>query len=128
MFHAGIYKECTEALLSQDFADRLQAAPFRFFPSRNFPGPRRNPDAGEGKPPTLSRYTLQSLFAESEADTLQLQSTGAGGLELLRTPYAERLSQDKLDLLRYSASYPAFLAAITSEAFERTTVSHVPGF
>jgi predicted transposase YbfD/YdcC len=76
----------------------------------------------------LNRFVLTSLFAEAEHDTLvfvqEISANGAvGDINLASSPYAERIPKDILAVLKLTNSYPAFLAAITSDAVARSTVS-----
>lgn len=76
---------------------------------------------------TLNRFTLTSIYAEAEHDTIVLvqevtADAVAGSIQLVSSPYADRLPADKLTVLRLTNSVPAFLAAITSDAVERSTV------
>ncbi len=70
---------------------------------------------------------LHSLYAESEADYLHFRLEGGDSLELLGTPYTSRLPAGSLQILHVYRSFPAFLASLVNDMFERQTVSATLG-
>lgn len=75
-------------------------------------------EAGGGG--TLPRLRLRSMYAESPEDSLLFQWRGEV-LELMQTPFAERLDHRLLEHLRRCNSVPCFLSSITMELFESQT-------
>ena len=68
---------------------------------------------------------LRSMFAEAEEDCLLFGWTGEQGssdLQLLETPFAQRLDDDAFAFLRKFNSVPAFLSHVTLELFGRQTM------
>lgn len=67
-----------------------------------------------------SRLRLRSMYAENPDDAFLFQWKG-GSLELLDTPFAEKLDPKHFSYLTTCHSVPAFLSAITIELFENQT-------
>ena len=75
-------------------------------------------EAGGGS--THPRLRLRSMYAESPEDSLLFQWRGEA-LELMQTPFAEKLDHRMLEHLRRCNSVPCFLSNITLELFESQT-------
>ena len=76
--------------------------------------------ANEAGGSALPRLRLRSMYAESPEDSLLFQWRG-DTLELMQTPFAERLDHRLLEHLRRCNSVPCFLSNITMELFESQT-------
>jgi len=76
-------------------------------------------EAGGGSS-THPRLRLRSMYAESPDDSLLFQWRGEA-LELMQTPFAEKLDHRMLEHLRRCNSVPCFLSNITLELFESQT-------
>jgi hypothetical protein len=76
--------------------------------------------ANEAGSSALPRLRLRSMYAESPDDSLLFQWRG-DTLELMQTPFAERLDHRLLEHLRRCNSVPCFLSNITMELFESQT-------
>lgn len=67
-----------------------------------------------------SRLRLRSMYAEDPDDSIVFQWKGEA-LELIETPFVDRLDPRLLSILRGTNSIPAFLSNTTLELFEKQT-------
>ena len=74
-------------------------------------------DANNGSHP---RLRLRSMYAEDPDDSIVFQWKGEA-LELIETPFVDRLDPRLLSILRGTNSIPAFLSNTTLELFEKQT-------
>ena len=64
---------------------------------------------------------LKSMYADASEDSILFQYVDNGiDLDLLETPFAQRISPQQFEYLNSCNSIPAFLSAVTLELFETT--------
>ena len=72
---------------------------------------------GEGQP----QVRLRSMFAEREDDALTF-AWADDGVQLLATPFTDRLDERLFASLKFCNSVPAFLANVQLDLFEKNTI------
>lgn len=66
-------------------------------------------------------YRLSSIYAESPEEVLHFCVNEEGSMSLMDSPYAQKLSGELEQFVERMNSFPALLAHITIENFEKTT-------
>lgn len=64
---------------------------------------------------------LRSVYAEHSRDELLVKMEPSGALELLDTDFCAQINQGTLAYMTMCRSFPAFLAALTLQLFEKQT-------
>uniref|UniRef100_A0A7S1XEL5 Mitotic spindle assembly checkpoint protein MAD1 n=1 Tax=Compsopogon caeruleus TaxID=31354 RepID=A0A7S1XEL5_9RHOD len=67
-------------------------------------------------------YSLISIYAERESETLTFGLSSRGGMELMDTPYCRELEPEIQRFLHQMRSIPSLLAHVTTENFQKSTV------
>ncbi|CAN8074941.1 unnamed protein product [Agarophyton chilense] len=74
---------------------------------------------------TGAKYTLGSMYAESQNEILEFGKNEDGGFALMETHYTNQISEDIEQFAQRMNSLPGLLAHITLENLEKTTLMNV---
>lgn len=66
-------------------------------------------------------YRLRSMFAEDEEDDLEFSITSDGRVQVMETPFMNKVQTETKEYLYRMHSIPAFISQVTLDLFEQQT-------